>query len=62
MTSAVKTQRGFDGCVCFIGESSPQTASIKPRTVQSRAECENGALTKIVIFVTGRKGVITLTI
>lgn len=40
-----------------MGESSLQIASMQPRTVLSRAKCENGALTKIVRFVTGRKGV-----
>lgn len=44
--------------VCVTSENSLWIASMQLRTVLSRAKCENGALTKIVIFVTGRKGVI----
>lgn len=69
MTTDLKTYdksyqkgEGIDGCVsvcvCIRAESSLQIACIKLRTVLSRAKCENGALTKIVFFVAGRKGVI----
>lgn len=57
MTRAVERERRFDGCVCFIGKSGLQTVSIQLRTVLSRAKCKNEALTKIVIYVTGRKDV-----
>lgn len=48
----------FCVCVCDMSESCLHIASMQLRAVLSRAKCENGASSKIVLFVTGRMGVI----
>lgn len=59
MTRAIMRQTGFDVresmFVCILAESSLQIASMQLKSVPSRAKCENGASSKIILFVTGRK-------